>query len=151
MEDIMKRKIFLFIPLILFYFVSTASAADSLLSFPIDKAMQNGEVLSALRKNVAIYWGDQLTPSIVQNYGEFKTSKRTNGLTKPKQEACEWALASALVALQDRALREGANALINIQSNINNNPTSSTTHFNCLAGNVMVNVALSGTAVKLAQ
>lgn len=147
----MNKKILFSIPILFFFFVSSVSAADSLLSFPIDNAMQNGEVLSALRKNVALYWGDQPTPTIVQSYGNFKTSKRTNGLTKPKQEACEWALASALVALQDRAMREGANAVINIQSNINNNPVSSKTHFNCLAGSVIVNVALTGTAVKLAR
>ncbi len=147
----MTKKLLIFIPSLIFCLFSSAFAADTLLTFPIDKAMQNGEVMSALRKNVTIYWGKQSTPGITQNYGNFKTSKRTNGLTKPKQEACEWALASALVYLQDRALREGANAIINIKSNINNNPTSSETEFSCLAGTVMVNVALTGEIVKLAK
>jgi len=147
----MNKKILYFIPVFLFCYISSAFAADTLLSFPIDKAMQNGEVMSALRKNIALYWGEQPTPAVIQNFGNFKTSKRTNGFTKPKQEACEWALASALVALQDRALREGANAVINIKSNINNNPKSSQTQFDCLAGTVMVNVALTGNVVKLAR
>lgn len=147
----MTKKNLFFLPVFLFCFISSAYAADVLLSFPIDKAMENGEVMSSLRKNVALYWGEQPTPNITQIFGNFKTSKRTNAFTKPKQKACEWALASALVYLQDRALREGANAVINIKSNIHNNPTSSQTHFECLAGTMMVNVALTGNIVKLVR
>lgn len=147
----MNKKILLYLSALFFFLCSPAYGVDSLLNFPIDSAMQNGEVKDALRKNVAIYWGDQATPAVTMALGTFKTSKRTNGLMKPKQEACEWALASALVTLQDRALREGGNAIINVSSNINNNTVSSQTHFDCLVGSVMVNVALSAQVVQLAN
>ena len=147
----MTRKNLLFIPALLLLFASSSYATDTLLNFPIEQAMKNGEVLAAINKNVALYWGAQPTPATAQTYGNFKTSKRTTSLGKSQQDACEWALASALIALQDRALREGGNAVVNIQSNINNHPTSSQTHYSCLVGSVMVNVALTGNAVKLAH
>lgn len=146
----MKTSLFL-LPLFLFCFLSPAHAVDSQLSFPLEHAMQSGKVLSALHKDIALYWGARKTPAIVQNFGHFKTSKRTNGLGKSKQDACDWALASAIVTLQKRAVREGGNAVINLKSNLNNNPVSSTTTYECLAGSLIINVALTGDVVKLAR
>lgn len=100
---------------------------------------------------VALYWGDQPHKKIVKNYGEFKTSKRTNAFMKTTKNACQWALASAIKVLQNRALREGGNAVINIKSNIKNNEISICSDFSCLAGSAMVNVALKGTVVKLVE
>lgn len=128
-----------------------ALSADVKEKFPIKDAMEYKEVKDLFSGDVTFYWGDQPHPAVVTKYGNFKTSKRTNGFGKARADACAWAMASALDALQDRAIREGGNAVINIQSNIQNNPESSQTQFSCLAGMMMVNVALKGDVVKVAK
>ena len=131
--------------------MATVQAADVTVSLSIQDALANAKVKNALLKDVALYWGDQEHPKVVQTFGEFKTSKRTSTFGKGREFACQWALASAIKVLQDRALKEGGNAVINIKSNIQNNEKSSSSQFECLAGSMMVNVALKGTVVKLAQ
>lgn len=147
----MKKKTALFLSMILYFSVSLAFAEDVLKQFSINEALNNEKVKESLHDEVALYWGDQPHKKIVKNYGEFKTSKRTNAFMKTTKNACQWALASAIKVLQNRALREGGNAVINIKSNIKNNESSSCSDFSCLAGSVVVNVALKGTVVKLAE
>ena len=128
-----------------------AFSADVMEKFDIATAMEYKDVKELFSGDVAFYWGDQAHPAVEKTYGNFKASKRTNALGKSRGDACAWAMASALDALQKRAQREGGNAVINIVSNIKNNPESSQTEFSCLAGTMMVNVALKGDVVKLAK
>ena len=125
-------------------------AADSLLTFSIQDAMQNPKIKAKL-KGIKLYWGGQDHARIINNFGEFKTSQRSNAFGKSKESACQWALLSSILRLQDRALKEGGNAVVNIRSNVQNVEFSSETEFQCLAGTMMVNTALKGTVVKLAE
>ncbi|MGB3223339.1 MAG: excinuclease ABC subunit A [Desulforhopalus sp.] len=134
---------------ILSFGTTLAVAADVKVEIPIQESLDKEKVKSELSGDIAFYWGRQPHPPIVRKIGSFKTSKRTNGLFKSRTDSCSWAMASALVALQSRAEREGGNAVINIVSNINNQEESSVTTYSCLAGAVMVNVALKGTVVTL--
>lgn len=70
---------------------------------------------------------------------------------KSDENACQWAFLSAILSLQNRAEKEGGDAVVNIVSNIHNKPMSSENQFECLVGSIMVNVALKGTVVKLAK
>ena len=130
-------------------FVAQGVAADRMLTLSVSEAMANSKVASKLNDKIKLYWGKQEHPRVASRYGEYKTTKRANAFMKSKTKACQWALASALIALQQRAEREGGNAVINIKSNIKNNEWSSETEYRCLAGGMMVNVALKGTVVKL--
>ena len=56
---------------------------------------------------------------------------------------------SAAVSLQDRAKREGGNAVINIHSVYKNDKFESPTEYLCGAGSTMAGVALRGTVVTL--
>jgi uncharacterized protein YbjQ (UPF0145 family) len=149
----MKKLTLLLIPAVFFTLisVSTVSARDTLAQLPLKNALENEKVRSSISNSIPLYWGDQRHPAVVKEFGKFPTSKRTSIGGKSDAEACEWALASAIVALQDRARREGGNAIINIKSNIKNQPHSSTTTFDCLQGGMMVNVALEGTVVTLGK
>jgi len=131
--------------------VIPAHSADVKEKYPIKESLEYKNAKDRFSGNVSFYWGNQPHPSVVTKYGNFKTSKRTNAFGKARADACAWAMASALDALQDRAIKEGGNAVINIESNIKNNPESSQTEFSCLAGTMMVNVALKGDVVKLAK
>lgn len=145
----MKKMIVLSTLLALILSSSFAIAADVKKKFPIKEAMLSSVVQEALSGDIAMYWGDQPHPTVIKTIGTYKTSKRTNGFRKEKVDACARALASVLIVFQDRAEKEGGNAVINIKSNIKNNMESSSTEYSCLVGGFMVNVALKGTVVNL--
>ena len=128
---------------------SSAIAADVSLKFSIQEALNDIKISEVLNDQVTLYWGEQQYLTVKNNYGSFKVSKRTNAFGKKKEEACRWALASAIKALQERALREGGNAVINITSNIKNMEYSSKEDYECLAGSFLVNVALKGDVVTV--
>ncbi|WP_321491741.1 hypothetical protein [uncultured Desulfobacter sp.] len=146
----MKIKFFI-IAVVLSLFTAVAFAEDELTTMAIQDAMDNPKVQSSLYEDIALYWGSQGHPDVIKNFGEFKTSKRANKLGKSRESACQWALASAVKALQQRARKEGGNAVINIRSNVLDNEVSSETSYECLCGGMMVNVAVKGDVVKLAK
>lgn len=131
--------------------ISPAFGADVEEKFSIQDALEIEKVKALFSGDISFYWGESPHPPVVKKYGTYKTSKRTNAFMKDRGDSCGWAMASALVVLQNRAVREGGNAVINIVSNIQNREDSSKTDFTCLAGRVMVNVALKGTVVKLSK
>lgn len=143
-----KSIIFLSIAAVLLT-TSVAWAADRLLSFSIADAMNDPKIQNELIDDVKIFWSQQSHPAVAKKYGEFKSSKRTSKLGKAIEAACRWALASSLIAMQERALKEGGNAVVNIRSNVNNNESDSPTEFNCMVGDMMVNSAVKGDVVKL--
>ena len=55
----------------------------------------------------------------------------------------------AVIALQERAVAEGGDAVINVTSNYKNQPYSSRTEFECGAGKVIAGATLKGQVVKL--
>lgn len=128
-----------------------AMGRDAFLQLSIESALNSVNVKSELFPEIKLYWGDQSYPEPKTVFGEYKTSQRTNAVGKSKEEACQWALAAALKQLQERALKEGGNAVINIKSNIKNRERSSETEYDCLAGSMMVNAALKGTVVKIEE
>ena len=67
---------------------------------------------------------------------------------KSDKEACEWVMLSALKALQQRAITENMDAVVNIESNYKHRHFASETEFECGAGALMAGVALKGTLVK---
>jgi uncharacterized protein YbjQ (UPF0145 family) len=81
--------------------------------------------------------------------GEFATNKKTNAFGKSDLEACQHVFLSAVIELQERARKEGGNAVINIKSNYKNEVRESATEFTCGAGAVIAGVALTGEVVTL--
>jgi uncharacterized protein YbjQ (UPF0145 family) len=121
-----------------------AEARNDKLNFQISGVLSHPKASTVLVDNVALYFGNQSTPPLVDASRslEVTTSKKTNGVNKSDEEACQWAMLSALKALQERAIREGANAVVNIRSNLNHQEFSSQTEYQCAAGNIMAGVAL---------
>ncbi len=77
------------------------------------------------------------------------TNKKTNAFGKSDSETCNWALQSALITLQGAAKQAGANAVVDIQSNYNNQPYSDPTNYECHKGFLMSGVALKGKLAKV--
>ncbi len=99
--------------------------------------------------DVPVYMAGQRHPRVADDLGVFKTNKRTNALNKPDEQACRIAFLSAIITLQKRAIAEGGDVVIDIESVTKHRNLVSATDFRCVAGNVVANVALTGRVVKL--
>ncbi|WP_462159902.1 excinuclease ABC subunit A [Pseudoalteromonas sp. GB56] len=142
----MKAKILLATALLS---VSTgALARDDIGQYPIAELLQSSKAKSVLL-DVPMYFGTQSHGEVKERFGEVMTNKKTNAFNKSDREACEWVMLSALKALQERAKREGMNAVVNIQSYYKKREFSSETEFECGAGALIAGVTLKGTLVNL--
>mgnify|MGYP000936543396 CR=1 FL=1 len=128
---------------------SAAQARDEHLSLPIKDALETPAAQSKLDKDVKLYFGKQKHPKPAKTLGEWKTNKKTNAFNKSDKAACEWVFLSAVLELQERARKEGGNAVINIRSNYKSHEKSSETEYTCGAGALMAGVAFKGTIVRL--
>ena len=124
-----------------------ATARDTGLKMPIADVLT--EYADRLDSDIPLYFGEQSHPSIKRKHGEFVSNKKTNGVGKSDDEACRWVMLSAILSLQERASREGGNAVVNIRSYYKKNEMSSKTEYECHAGNIMAGVALIGDVVTL--
>lgn len=128
-----------------------ALARDTELKLPFEDVLQMPEAKEKLDGSVKFFLAGQKTPKVLEKKGSDTTSKKTNGFGKADDVACRWAALSALIALQDRAKAQGANAVIDIVSNHKHEAFSSPTEYECHAGNIVVGVALKGTFAKVAN
>ena len=127
----------------------SVQARDDHLRFPIADALATPDAQAKVDPKIKLYWGPQQFPTPVQQMGEFTSNKKTNAFNKSDKDACNWAFLSAVVSLQERATREGGNAVVNIHSVYRNEDVSSDSEYVCGAGKLMSGVALRGTVVKL--
>lgn len=134
-----------------FFCVGVAEARDSKLMISIEEAMATPDAKAKLDQGVRFYFGDQAHGEIETSSGTFTSNKKTNGVGKSDREACMWAFLSAMLSFQDRVKAEGGNAVVNLRSYYRRNEISSTTEFECGAGNIMAGVTFRGEVVKLTE
>lgn len=146
----MIRTTLLIVAISVIFPASAASARDTVQQWAVADVLNNPEYSSRL-EGVAFYFGEQEHSAIIEDFGEFRTNKKTNAFNKSDEEACQWVMLSALLQLHERAQSLGANAVVNIRSNYKNNEVSSETEYTCGAGALMAGVALIGTFVTLEQ
>lgn len=130
-------------------FSTNSFARDDIGSYSIETALNSEVAKAKLGTDIKFYFGEQKHPKVLSDFGEFKTNKKTNAFNKTDEEACDWVFLSAMIALKDRAVKEGGNAVIDIKSNYKNNLTSSEETFQCGAGTMVAGVALTGKVVQL--
>ena len=136
------------------YFVSAigwqpAAARNERANFAIAKALATAEAKGKLDPSIRFFFGRQPHTKVAQDFGEWKTNKKSNGFGKTDAAACEWAFLGAMIELQERAKKLGADAVIGIVSNYQNIESSSETEFTCGSGALISGVALKARVVKL--
>jgi hypothetical protein len=146
----MIRRI-LFAGFITITLVSAANARNTEYTLKNDDVLNDSDYKQKLGSDVAFYFANQPTPKVEKSFGEFVTNKKTNSFGKSDEQACRWAMLSALIQLRDRALEEGGNAVINIASYYKKQEIPDKSDYECHAGAVIAGVALKGTIVKLAK
>jgi uncharacterized protein YbjQ (UPF0145 family) len=129
---------------------ASAKGRDDHIKLPIQGALEKGQSYKdTVGSDIKLFWGTQKTPAVDRKMGEFTSNKKTNAANKSDQEACDLAFISAVIGLQQRARKEGGNAVVNIHSVYKGEDSNSPTEFICGAGKIMAGVALRGTVVKL--
>ena len=145
----MKTILAAVVSMLALFSLSTAQARDDKLMFPVKAAMAKGETTKdRLDPSVPLYFGKQKTPAVEKTLGSWTSNKKTNATNKTDQEACEIAFVSAALSLQQRAKREGGDAVVNIRSVYKNENVENNTEYLCGAGTFTAGVALHGTVVK---
>lgn len=147
----MRQVAYLVLISTLLFSYSSGEARNTLHKVLIEDALAWGAEEGILNDSIALYFGDQEHPAVDRELGTYTSNKKTNGVGKSDQKACQWAFLSAMVSLQSRAVAEGGNAVVNIHSNYNRREFSSATEFECGAGAVMAGVSMVGDVVKLAE
>ena len=146
----MKKGMLAFACVVAMTVATSSFARDDRLKFPVEAALTKGQSYKEkVDPGIRLYFGDQRTPKVAKKIGEWTSNRKTNAANKSDQEACDIAFLSAVVSLQDRARREGGNAVVNITSVYKNEPFTSPKEYMCGAGTFMSGVALRGTVVTL--
>ncbi|MDD5786371.1 excinuclease ABC subunit A [Campylobacter lanienae] len=76
------------------------------------------------------------------------SNKKTNGVGKDNEAACQRAFISALISFADSAKKENATKVVNLTSYFKKQEFKSTTEYECAIGNIMTGVALKGDIAK---
>lgn len=129
--------------------VGAAQARDEAIMVPFQEAVDLGLSSGKLDGSVKFYLSGANTPKVLQKLGEDMSNKKTNGVGKSDQTACQWALLSALVAFENTAKQRGANAVVDMHSYYKKNTVKDATQFQCGAGNIMAGVTMKGTYAKV--
>ena len=128
---------------------TTTYARDDIQQMSIADAMNSADAKDKLDGRVRFYWSTQPHPGVSQKYGTFTSNKKTNFFGKSAEAGCERAFLSALIAMQERAVQEGGNAVIDLHSVYKGHEFESATQYECGAGAIMGGTALRGTVVKI--
>lgn len=127
-----------------------SQARDTALYLPFDKVVQQMLAEKKLDGSVKFYLaGVQPRGKVSVIQPGAVTNKKTNAFNKTDQGACEWALQSALLTLQDAARRANANAVTNIASYYKKNERKDVSTYECHAGAVIAGVALKGDLARV--
>lgn len=143
------KKILLLCTLLATVIASPAHSRDTVHMLSLEDALSTSDAEAKLDGSVEFYFAGQDHPPVERSIVETFTNKKTNAFGKSDEEACKWVFLSAMIALQDRAKREGADAVVDIVSYYDKNEMASATEFECHAGAIMAGVALKGNFVTL--
>jgi uncharacterized protein YbjQ (UPF0145 family) len=127
-----------------------AFARDTPYQISLAEVLQMPEAQAKLDKTVRFYLSGQKTPAIAQSFGEDVSSRKANGASLEDEAGCKRATLSALIALQEKAKKLGANAVVDMHSFYKKNPSKSDSTVECHAGAFVIGVALKGTYATVA-
>ncbi len=128
-----------------------AQAKDDLSLYSIKDALSTREAKTQLDPGVKLYFADQPHPKAEKTLGTWVTNKRFPLLDKKPKSVCEYTFVDALEELQRRALKEGGNAVVGIESYYKKMVRPSVDKYMCGVGYVAIGVALRGTVIKVKE
>lgn len=132
-------------------FFSAAHARDTTHMLSFAALLEAGKAQGILDGSVSFHLKGQATPRIRKRLGEGISNRKTNGVGKSDEVACQWAALSALKAFQHSAKQRGATAVVDIVSYYKRNTTVSASEYECHGGAFVVGVTLKGEYAVVAK
>jgi hypothetical protein len=127
-----------------------SQARDTALYLPFEKVVTQMTHEKKLDGSVKFYLaGVQPKGKVSVLSANAVTNKKTNAFNKSDNDACEWALQSALLQLNEAAKSAGANAVVNIASYYKKIERKDPATYECHAGAIMAGVALKADLAKV--
>lgn len=126
--------------------ILAACSAEGPILRPIDEDLYSARADGFLNPDIDLYFGKSQVKGT--KLGTYVSNKKTNASNKNASSACQITFLSAVKSLQDRAVREGGNAVVDIHSFYNKVPEWSDVTYRCKDGHLMSGVALRGTVIK---
>ena len=126
-----------------------AAAADRWEHLSVQAALQSDLAKDKLDPAISFFMKGQKHNKANNPSREYSANKRTSKFRKSAEAACQHAFISALISFQQRAQREDRNAVIDLYSITKNKKFVSSKEYSCLAGGMMVNVALKGKVADI--
>ena len=125
---------------------SSVWAKNEVIRLPISGALNDPRAKDVLDPSIKLYFGKNGSGTKLTSL--LSANKKTNGVGKTDEEACNWAFLSAMKTFQERAKREGGTKVINLSSYYFKKEFKSEKEFECGTGNVMVGVTFRGYVAK---
>ncbi|MFT5162441.1 MAG: hypothetical protein ACI9FJ_001017 [Alteromonadaceae bacterium] len=140
-----------FVGLTLLLTTGDVDAVQKIKSYAVADALALQQSKSKLGSLVKFYFANHPHGEVAQHFAKASTAKKINAFNKSDLEACQSVFLAALIALKDRAKKEGGNAVINIQSQRNGKTSVIADNFDCVLGRYAAAIQLSGDIVTLNQ
>ena len=125
-------------------------AGDKVMHFPFANAVAAATQSGKLDGSVKFYLAGNTPNGHVEVVSDYLTvTRKTNAFGKNDQKACDWALQSALIAMQQGAKEQtGVNAIVDIVSDFGTEYRDST-QYECHVGTLMAGVSLKIKRAKV--
>jgi uncharacterized protein YbjQ (UPF0145 family) len=144
----MKTKLFALTMLLLASMPGVTHATDKVVHFAFNNAVVAATQSGKLDGSVKFYLADIKPDGQATVLKTITVEKKTNAFGKQDQVSCDWALQSALISLQDDAKEVGANAVVDIISDYDNEYRDNE-KYECHVGFLMSGVVLKAKLAKL--
>ncbi|MFO1250237.1 MAG: hypothetical protein U1E77_03595 [Inhella sp.] len=156
----MPNRIFFFaLALVQAVFAGSARADDEIVQVSLADVLAMPEAGRKLRSDFRFLPAGQALPAQVQRLAVAQSSHRTMGPNRAPERAygtertpefaCRWALLSTLIRLQQQGSSKGANAVIDLVSNHQGQPSANGQLFVCRIGAMTAGVAVKGVYARL--
>jgi uncharacterized protein YbjQ (UPF0145 family) len=144
----MKTKLFGLAILLLASMPAISFATDKVVHLAFNNAVVAATQSGKLDGSVKFYLADIQPAGQATVLKTVTIEKKTNAFGKQDQVSCDWALQSALISLQDDAKEVGANAVVDIVSDYDNEYRDNE-KYECHVGFLMSGVVLKAKLAKL--
>ena len=146
----MKRTMILLSLVGALFLTSDAMARNTVVLGSVAEA-KNSQLGEDTLLDIPFYMKGQKHPRVQKKVGNYKSTRKSRGAFRSDEESCRTTFLSAIISLQQRAIKEGGNGIINIVSITKNKNYENAVNYRCVAGSILVNVALKGDVVKFAK
>jgi hypothetical protein len=136
--------------LLAFMAVMPAQGRNNAVNVTLESVLDMPEAKAKLDGSVKFYLAGVKTPKH-KKLGQDVANAKTNAFNKTPEEACRWNVLTALIKFHEHALRQGADAVVDLVSYNEHVPFESTSELQCRDGALVNGITLKGSYAKVGK